>query len=86
MLKGIPAVALKPGTLSSDPAIDGKAALSDFLKNHYHQSSDDLSLPFDSQAAQRFTQAGLLMGLIVADDDTPPQWLESDFFGDKFAK
>ncbi|MFT7652705.1 MAG: Zn-dependent M28 family amino/carboxypeptidase, partial [Candidatus Azotimanducaceae bacterium] len=86
VLKGIPAVALKPGTMSADPAIDGKAALADFLKNHYHQSSDDLSQPFNSQAAQRFAQAGLLMGLIVADDEKRPRWLENDFFGDKFAQ
>ncbi len=86
VVEGIPAVAFKAGMQSSDPAIDGAAALDDFLKNHYHQSSDDLSLPYSSAGAERFARAGLLMGLLVADADERPVWVENDFFGDKFAK
>lgn len=86
VLEGIPAVAFKAGIQSSDPTIDGAAALDDFLKNHYHQSSDDLSLPYSSEGAERFARAGLLMGLLVADADERPRWVENDFFGDKFAK
>ena len=84
--EGIPALAFKPGSMSLDPNIDGEAALNDFLKNHYHQPSDDLNLPYDSDAAERFAQAGLLIGLIVADDENRPQWNSGDFFGDKFAR
>lgn len=83
---GIPAVAFKAGMQSSDPAIDGAAALDDFLKNHYHQASDDLSLPYSPEGAERFARAGLLMGLIVADADERPRWVADDFFGDKFSK
>ena len=86
VVEGIPAVAFKAGMISSDPAIDGEAALDDFLKNHYHQSSDDLDLPYSAEGAERFARAGLLMGLIVADDDERPRWVENDFFGDRFAK
>ena len=86
VVEGIPAVAFKAGTLSSDPSIDGEAALDDFLKNHYHQSSDDLSLPYSSEGAERFARAGLVMGLLVADAEEQPRWLEGDFFGDKFAR
>ena len=86
VVEGIPAVAFKAGMISSDPAIDGEAALDDFLKNHYHQSSDDLDLPYSAEGAERFSRAGLLMGLIVADDDERPRWVDNDFFGDKFAK
>jgi Zn-dependent M28 family amino/carboxypeptidase len=86
VLEGIPAVAFKAGMQSSDPAIDGEAALDDFLKNHYHQSSDDLSLPYSPEGAERFARAGLLMGMIVANADERPRWVENDFFGDKFAK
>ena len=84
--EGIPAVAFKAGTMSSDPSIDGAAALDDFLKNHYHQASDDLSLPYSSEGAERFARAGLIMGLLVADADERPHWVENDFFGDKFAR
>ncbi len=84
--EGIPAVAFKAGMQSSDPAIDGEAMLDDFLKNHYHQASDDLDLPYSREGAERFARAALLMGLIVADADERPRWNEDDFFGDKFAK
>jgi len=84
--EGIPAIAFKAGMQSSDPSIDGQAALDDFLKNHYHQSSDGLELPYSSEGAERFARAGLLMGLIVANADERPRWVENDFFGDKFAK
>ena len=83
--QGIPALAFKNGTKSADPAIDGEAMLKDFLKNHYHKSSDDLSLPFSNEGAKLFVQAALLLGLNVANDDERPTWNENDFFGDKFA-
>lgn len=84
--EGIPAVAFKAGMQSSDPSIDGEAALNDFLQNHYHQASDDLALPYSNEGAERFARAGLVMGLKVANADERPRWLENDFFGDKFAQ
>lgn len=84
--EGVPAVAFKAGMQSSDPNIDGEAALNDFLKNHYHQSSDDLTLPYSAESAERFTQAALLMGLFVADAAERPRWIADDFFGNRFAK
>lgn len=84
--EGVPAVAFKAGMQSSDPNIDGEAALNDFLKNHYHQPSDDLTLPYSPESAERFTQAALLMGLLVADAAERPQWVENDFFANRFAK
>lgn len=47
--QGIPAVSLDLG-----PGGPGKAATEDFLNNHYHQPSDDLSLPIDWTAADKF--------------------------------
>jgi hypothetical protein len=84
--EGIPALAFKAGTHSSDPDIDGDAMLADFLKNHYHLPSDDLSLPYSSEGAERFARAGLLAGLIVTDEDERPAWNPGDFFGDRFAR
>jgi hypothetical protein len=83
--QGIPALAFKAGSKSADPEINGEEMLNDFLKNHYHQSSDDLNLQYSSEGAQRFVQAALLLGLNVANDDERPRWNENDFFGDKFA-
>ena len=84
--RGIPALALKPGSESSDPAIDGGAMLSDFLTNHYHRPSDDLDLPFDRVGAVRFARAALLTGLWVAESDDRPRWNDGDFFGTKFSR
>jgi hypothetical protein len=84
--EGVPAVAFKAGATASDPDLDGGAILGDFLKNHYHRASDDLDLAFSPEAAQKFTRAALLLGLIVADQDEKPRWNEGDFFGDRFAK
>lgn len=84
--EGIPALAFKAGSLSSDPAVDGKAMLEDFLKNHYHRPSDDLDLPYSSEGAERFARTALLLGLIVAGQEQRPRWNEGDFFGDKFAR
>jgi hypothetical protein len=83
--QGIPALAFKAGSKSSDPAIDGKAMLQDFLKNHYHRASDDLSLPYSAEGAARFGRAAARLGLIVANDEQRPEWNPGDFFGDKFA-
>lgn len=84
--EGVPALAFKAGSKSSDPAIDGKAMLADFLKNHYHRPSDDLGLPYSSEGAERFARTALLLGLSVADRDDRPRWNDNDFFGDKFAR
>ncbi len=84
--EGIPALAFKAGTQSFDENIDGEAMLADFLSNHYHRASDDLSLPYSPEGAERFAQAALLLGLIVAEDEDRPHWNEGDFFGDKFAR
>ena len=83
--EGIPALAFKAGSKSSDPEFDGKAMLDDFLKNHYHRASDDLALPYSDEGAEKSVQAALLLGLFVADDDNRPEWNEGDFFGDKFS-
>jgi Zn-dependent M28 family amino/carboxypeptidase len=83
---GIPAIALKAGSKSADPRSDGVAMLQDFLKNHYHRPSDDLSLPFSAEGAERFVRTALLLGLEVAATDERPRWNEHDFFGDRFAQ
>jgi len=84
--QGVPALAFKAGSLSSDPAIDGTAMLKDFLENHYHRGSDDLDLKFNAEGAERFSKTALLLGLYVADHDARPEWNDGDFFGDRFSR
>jgi hypothetical protein len=84
--EGIPAIAFKAGSKSFDPNVDGAAMLRDFLNNHYHRPSDDLSLPFSAEGAERFVRTALLTGLEIAAQDERPRWNPGDFFGDRFAQ
>ena len=84
--EGVPAVAFKAGSKSSDPAIDGAARLQDFLKNHYHRPSDELDLPFSEEGAEKFVRTALFLGLEIAAQDERPKWNQGDFFGQKFAQ
>lgn len=83
---GIPAIYYKAGSNSADPHIDGPAMVQNFLKNHYHQSSDDLSLDFNKIGVENYAKGALLIGVNVANEDERPQWVEGDFFGEKFGK
>ena len=84
--KGVPSVFLVPGHTSTDKDIDGGALQREFNKKHYHQPSDDLSLPIDWPSALRFARANVRIGYAVAQDDERPTWNEGDFFGEKFGR
>ncbi len=84
--RGIPGLNLKPGVTTTDPNIDGAAMRAEFLSEHYHRASDDLTLPFSHEGAETFVRTALALGLIVASDDDPPRWKENDFFGERFGR
>lgn len=79
--KGVPAVFLVTGY-----AGEGKARSQDFLKNHYHQVSDDLRLPVRWDAAAKFARVNYLVARELADGEEAPRWYEGSYFGEKFAK
>lgn len=83
--KGIPAVFLVPGFTSLDGDVDGEALYRDFLKNHYHEASDDLDRPIDWDSALRFARAHTRIGYTVATETERPSWLEGNIFGVRFA-
>lgn len=83
---GIPAVYLVGGTLSADGKRDPKLAFTKFLREHYHQPSDEADLPIAYGDAARLAQLNARIGRIVGDAPQPPRWNEGDFFGEKFAK
>ena len=84
--RGIPSVFLMTGFKSKDPAFDGGKEFTDFLKNHYHQHSDEVDLPINYDAAATFTEVNLMIGLEVANQEERPTWNEGDFFGKVFAQ
>jgi Zn-dependent M28 family amino/carboxypeptidase len=84
--EGIPSVFLMTGFKSKDPDIDGAAVFGDFLENHYHQHSDELTLPIRYDAAASFAEVNMMIGLEIANGEKRPTWNKGDFFGTTFAQ
>jgi len=83
--QGIPAVYLDGGVIAKDPKVDGKKLMENFLKTHYHQPSDDTTLPIHYSTAAKMAALNARIGQLVADDPYRPRWNLGDFFGKKFA-
>jgi len=79
--QGIPSVFLVAGVTRRGGGPDSRAVYDDFLKQHYHQPSDQPDLPIDYGAAARFTRIIGRVGEIIADQDERPHWRQGDFFG-----
>jgi Zn-dependent M28 family amino/carboxypeptidase len=83
--QGVPAVYLVPGFTAKDPSVNGQEVFGRFLATHYHRPSDDLSLPMDLNAVERFTRVNLAVVRAIADDPAEPAWNPGNFFGKTFA-
>lgn len=77
--QGIPSVFLWPGQKGP-----GKAAWADFMANHYHQPSDEISQPLDWAQGVRFVTVNYAIAREVADNDERPRWNKGDYFGTYF--
>jgi Zn-dependent M28 family amino/carboxypeptidase len=77
---GVPAVMLDTGFKNG-----GEKATREFLAKHYHQVSDDISLPFDWNAAARFAKLNYLIAREIADGDAAPLWYAKDPYGERYA-
>lgn len=84
--RGIPSIFLVTGPSGRDGAEDPAPVFERFLKEHYHQPSDDLNLPIDYAAAVRFARINRRIGERVANNPERPQWVEGDFFGRTYAR
>lgn len=84
--EGIPGVSLWPGIKSFNKNEDAKKLVDDFLLKHYHRVTDDLTLPFNYDAAARFTLVNFNVGLEIANATGRPTWNKGNFFGETFAK
>jgi len=84
--QGVPSVYLMPGFTSADPAMNAKEIFQTFLQTHYHQPSDDLSLPMDRKAAGMFLRVNRQIIESVANDSRAPTWRPGNFFGDTFGR
>ncbi len=84
--KGVPGLNLKPGTKTNSAKFDGPALVDKFLSSHYHEPSDNGTLPFNEMGARQFAEISLLLAIQITEDDDRPLWYEGDFFGDLFAR
>ncbi len=83
---GIPAVYLNGGTVSVDGVREPKMALRKFLREHYHQPSDEATLPIAYGDALRLAKLNARIGQLVGDAVQRPAWNAGDFFGNTFAQ
>jgi hypothetical protein len=78
--QGVPAVFLVTGYANG-----GEKVWHEFLVGAYHSPKDDLTQKVDWAAGTRFVEANYRIMRAMADADTPPLWVQGDFFGDTFA-
>jgi len=74
--QGVPSVFLVTG-----PGGAGKDATAVFEKDHYHQPSDDMSVPIRWDAGAKFVSLNLAIARDLADSPERPRWKANDFFG-----
>ena len=84
--QGIPAVYLDAGIKARSPDVDALALYEDFLTGHYHQPSDETSLPIHYPSAARLAKLNAAIGRRVGDAEARPRWKDGDFFGRAFGK
>jgi Zn-dependent M28 family amino/carboxypeptidase len=81
---GIPALAVKMGTLSSDSAVDLGALQGDFRRLHYHKPSDDLSRAIHWPTVAALADVSTELIRTLANETQRPAWNAGDFFGTRF--
>ncbi|WP_182915858.1 M28 family metallopeptidase [Massilia cavernae] len=84
--QGIPSIFLATGMGSANKDENPGKLWGDFLSKRYHQPNDDLTQPFNFDAAARFAQLNYNIALEIADTPARPAWNKGDFFGDTFSK
>jgi Zn-dependent M28 family amino/carboxypeptidase len=73
--QGIPSV-----TINSGPGGGGLERARAFIKDHYHQPSDDLSRPIDWASARKFVRVNYAIARTIADADARPQLEQGRLF------
>jgi hypothetical protein len=82
--RGIPAIVLTGGYQPRDPSVDLSELREQFLSAHYHQPSDDITLPMDYPTAADLARINVRIALAIANGTSAPRWNNGDFFGEKF--
>ena len=86
LFRSVPAIVLSGGYKTRDKNVDVETLRADYLKNHYHQPSDQTNLPMDLAGAADLARINLRILLDVANAPTAPAWKSKDFFLEKFPR
>lgn len=81
--QGIPALMLHSGIQPREADVDLAGLRRTFFQDHYHQPSDDISLPIDYAETAALTRVHLRI-LLEAANGARPRWKRGDFFGNTF--
>ncbi len=85
--RGIPALFIKSGFKSTpDDTVDHSVMDVKWRTTHYHTPQDDMNQPFDFNGAATHVKVNYLIGKLVANNPSAPQWNKGDFFGLKMGK
>lgn len=78
---GVPCMYLRSGIDYIDkPEGFGKQMVEEYIKNHYHQPSDEIRPDWDLSGGVEDVQLMFLVGLTIANDDAMPTWNRGDEF------
>jgi len=78
---GVPSLWLRGGTdLREGGTERGKAVTAQYVAEHYHQPSDEITEEWRFDGLAEDAQLGYLAGLQLANDDTMPSWKPGDEF------
>lgn len=83
---GVPSVFLKTGWHDVNGGLGCRAADIAFRRDHYHEVSDDLSLPLDWNVAAKFARLNAEISRTIANNREAPIWLAGDYFGAAFER
>lgn len=82
--RGIPALFIKSGFETGDPALDGSAINANWRVDFYHTPRDEADQGFDFEAGASHARVNFLTGYDVAMRTERPEWNPGDFFGGVF--
>ena len=82
---GVPSLFLYNGFTDTEGENSGRALWDEVLSRHYHQPSDDLSLPINYEVAAKYAEVFYRVTLEAANTDDAPQWYDDSIFGAVFA-
>jgi Zn-dependent M28 family amino/carboxypeptidase len=83
--RGIPAISLVAGYQPRNLSVNLDEMRQEYLSKHYHQPSDDLSLPIDYATAADLARINARIALSIANAAAAPRWSNGDFFAEKFS-